>query len=183
MYVTQRVRKMSDPGRCVVISLLVLLAGCATGSLQKRDDMYQMAVAMEKWVIQFPARGFEVQTADHSKPYYFFTNDKSGLAVSFNFDEARRCKDSESCRDYLADRQKATLSYKKNWRMTKIGDVYVSENMNGPIEGMDLRQQHMNAHYVKGWIWIDVHLSKVNYRNSDRQLFVDFVRSIQIRDK
>jgi hypothetical protein len=45
---------------------------------------------------------------------------------------------------------------------------------------LNLRQQHMNAHFVKEGVWIDVHLSKVGYREADRELFLNFVRSIRI---
>ncbi len=125
--------------------------------------------------------GFKVKEADSSRPWYFLINEKTGVNVSFNFERAKDCNSSQSCRDYFGTKRLG-LGHdpnKKNWRMSQVGDVFVSEYMAGPVSGIDLRQQHMNAHYVKQGVWIDVHLSKVRYQEIDRQLFVDFVQSIR----
>jgi len=174
---------MSSSTRCALLGIVVLLAGCANGSLSKRDGMFSIAVPSQSWSLEFPAEELKVETADHSKPYYFFTNPRTGLNISFSFDESKRCveKSSEGCRNFLVRSLKARYPGKKNWQLGKIGDVYVSENMDGPVQGFNFRQQHMNAHYVMDWIWIDLHLSKVEYRDADRDLFLNFVRSIKVK--
>lgn len=165
----------------ILIAIWLLLTACAAGLIERQNDVFRLSIAGENWIIEFPAREFTINIADNSKPYYHFTSDK--LAVSFNFDRTTKCNDSRSCRDYLSSRKQAAYPHKKNWRMSQIDEVFVSEEMDGPQEGFDLRQQHMNAHYVKNGIWIDVHLSKVDYRDSDRELFVKFVRSIRFGEK
>jgi hypothetical protein len=76
---------------------------------------------------------------------------------------------------------KGAYPSKTNWRSSKVGDVYASENLDAPVNGLDLGQQHMNAHIVRDGVWIDVHLSKVRYQEGDRELFLNFVRSIRVR--
>jgi hypothetical protein len=43
--------------------------------------------------------------------------------------------------------------------------------------------KNLRHNFVKDAMWIDVHMSKVNYRDSDRELFTGFVRSIRIGEK
>lgn len=85
-----------------------------------------------------------------------------------------------------------------------IPGVWGYENMDGPVSesdqkqfekmtgvkdstdfpiGLDLKQQHWNAHIVRKGIWLDVHLSKANYQEADRELFINFLRSIVIRSR
>jgi hypothetical protein len=164
-----------------------LLAACAApvskpvSSIQNKGTVYSIAVPTTALALEFPADGFKIAQADDYRPYYFLTNDKTRLNVSFNFEPAAKCGTSEACRDYFAGRTKGAYPNKTNWRSSKVGDVYASENLDGPVNGLDLRQQHMNAHIVRDGVWIDVHLSKVRYQEADRELFLNFVRSIRVR--
>jgi hypothetical protein len=164
-----------------------LLAACAApvskpvSSIQNRGSVYSIAVPSTALALEFPADGFKIAQADDYRPYYFLTNEKTRLNVSFNFEPAAKCTTSEACRDYFAGKTKGAYPNKTNWRSSKVGDVYASENLDGPVNGLDLRQQHMNAHIVRDGVWIDVHLSKVRFQEADRELFLSFVRSIRLR--
>jgi hypothetical protein len=169
----------------LLMILSAVLAACAsaTSSIEKQGPVYRIVVPSTGQVLEFPSEGFKVEMADNSRPYYYVTNAKIGLNLSFNFEPARNCTTSESCRDYFANKLKSSYPNKKDWQTSRIGDVFVSENMDGPVDGFNLRQQHMNAHFVKDGVWIDVHMSKVNYRQTDRELFVNQVRAIRFRPK
>ena len=167
----------------------LLAAGCATpvarpvSSIEIQGSVYSIVVPSTGLVLEFPAEGFKLQQADDRRPYYFLSNEKTKLNVSFNFEPATRCKSSEACRDYFSEKLKVAFPNKKNWRSFKVGEVYAAENLDGPVSGYDLRQQHVNAHIVRDRVWIDVHLSKVRYTEADRELFLSFIRSIRVRQK
>jgi hypothetical protein len=172
-----------------VLAVCALMAGCAApvstpvSSIEQRGPVYSIAVPSTALALEFPAEGFKIQQADDYRPYYFLSNEKTRLNVSFSFEPARKCNSSEACRDYFAERMKGAYPNKKNWHSSKLGEVYASENLDGPQSGLDLKQQHMNAHIVRDGVWIDVHLSKVRFQEGDRELFVNFVRSIRIRPR
>ena len=169
--------------RSLLVGCYLLLSACATSSIEKLGSTYRIVVPASNWVLEFPGEGFKVNTADTSRPYYYLSS--PDINVSFSFDRAIKCTSSESCRDYHANRLKAVYPHprKQGWRMSQVGDVFVSENTDGVIEGFNLRQRHWNAHYVREGIWVDVHLSKTNYRESDRELFVRFIRSVKVKPK
>src|ERR1700682_1791994 len=134
----------------LVIILCALITACATSSIEKQGPAYRITVPTTALVLEFPSDGFKLEQADNSRPYYYLKNDKIGLNVSFNFERAGKCDSSASCRDYLSDKLKTGFPSKKSWRSSQIGDVYVSENMDGPVNGFNLNQKHMNAHFVRG---------------------------------
>jgi hypothetical protein len=176
--------------RCATgLVLCAFVAGCATpggtpvSSIERTGAVYSIAVPATALALQFPAEGFRIEQADDRRPYYFLSNGNTRLNVSFNFERATRCRSSEACRNYFAEKLKAGFPNKKNWRSSQVGEAYASENLDGPVSGVNLRQQHMNAHFVKQGVWIDVHLSKVGYQEADRELFLSFVRSIRFRPK
>ena len=180
-------KKMKKNPWVAVMVLGALLAACAApvskpvSSIQNKGSVYSIAVPSTALALEFPADGFKIAQADDYRPYYFLTNEKTRLNVSFNFEPAAKCTTSEACRDYFAGKTKGAYPNKTNWRSSKVGDVYASENLDGPVNGLDLRQQHMNAHIVRDGVWIDVHLSKVRFQEADRELFLSFVRSIRLR--
>ena len=169
--------------RYLALGCCLALSACATSSIEKQGPAYRIAMPAGKWVLEFPDEGFKINTADTSRPYYFLSSPE--LNVSFSFDRATRCASSEACRDYHAGRLKAAYPHprKQAWRMSQVGEVFVSENTDGPVEGFNLKQRHWNAHYVLDGIWVDVHLSKTDYRESDRELFARFIRSLKLKPK
>jgi hypothetical protein len=168
--------------RAAAVLSCLLVAGCAAAAvstLKKDGSVYRVRIPESGSTIAFPADSFRVEIADDARPYYFLKDEKTGLNVSFNFEPVRKCKTSEECRDYLVAKLR-TVSFKKDWTVSKIDQTPVSEHLDGPVEGLNLRQHHLNAHYIVDGVWIDMHLSKVDYRPADHELFAGFVRSIRI---
>ena len=171
--------------RAIGAAALLFLGGCVTTpltSLEQRQASFVIAFPKAHLSVEFPGSGLDVQQADADRPYYMFSS-KEGLNVSFNFEPAVNCKTSEQCRDLMANEQRAGFPGKKDWQKSAIGEVFVSENTDPPMSGIDLHQRHMNAHFVQNDVWIDVHLSKVDYKDADRELFVRFIEAIRIKSE
>lgn len=164
---------------------LIALMSCvfpATAAAGPSEETYRIAFPVGRSSIEFPLRNLQVQVADTKRPYYMFKDTQSGLNISFNFEPATKCNSGEQCRDYFATRLKKLYPAKTDWNMGQIDDVFISEDMEEfLIKGKSLRIHNMNAHLVKDGVWIDVHLSKVDYEEKDRQLFIDFIRSVAVR--
>ncbi len=152
-------------------------------SLKQIKSRYRITLPTKESFLEFPKGGLHVEMEDNARPYYFLTDKKSGLNVSFNFEPARKCRNSKECRDFLLGRLKSGGSGRSDWQSSKVGDVFVSEYTLGQVKGMDLKQRNMNAHYVVDGVWVDLHLSKVDYSEPDRALFTKFVQSISFGGK
>jgi hypothetical protein len=148
-------------------------------SIGRRGDSYRIALPEGRGALTFPSAGLVIEQEDDARPYYFLVDRKTGLNVSFSFEPARECTTSASCRDEFSARLRKLYPGRRDWRDAKIGDVFISENTDPGAAGIELDQRHVNAHLVVNGVWVDVHLSKVRYREPDRSLFVDFIQSLR----
>jgi hypothetical protein len=149
---------------------------------QSTKSTYRIPFPIGKSLVEFPLGGLRVTKEDKTLPWYFLSDSKSGLNVSFNFDHRKVCDSSESCRDYLANVKVPKTERLDTWRTSQPGEAYLFEHMLGPVQGgFDLRQYHMHANYFRDGVWLDVHLSKVRYEEKDRDIFLEFVKSIEIK--
>lgn len=163
--------------------LCALIAACATPPIEIERHVYSIAVPGTALVLEFPSEGFKLEVADNNPPYFYFSNEKTKLNVSFRFARATECKSSETCRNYFANEFSPADTNRKNWHHSRIGDVYISESMNGSADNSGARQQYMNAHFVKEGMWVNVRLSQTAYAETDREPFVKMIRSIQFWPK
>lgn len=165
------------------VIMCALMAACSTPSIEIERHVYSIAVPGTALVLEFPSRGFRLEVADNNPPYFYFSDEKTKLNVSFSFGRATECNSSETCRDYFANESSPAHASRKNWHHSRIGEIYISESMDGSADNSGARQQYMNAHFVKEGMWINVRLSKTAYVETDRELFVKLVRSIQFWPK
>lgn len=176
---------LTNDGQAAVIhSALTMIGGVEhdrniVSLLSKSGDIYRIAVPLSDRFIQFPVSDYHVEMEDNSRPYYMLTS-RNGVSVSFNFERVHKCNSSEACRDYLRDRMKSGDPAKEQWSSSQLGDVFISEYTIPSLKGIPIRQHNLNAHYIVDDVWIDMHLSKTQYSDSDRKLFADFVRSVAV---
>ena len=140
----------------------------------------RLPVPHEGIAIEFPLAEFELEIADLTVPYFYITNPRTGLNVSFNFEPVVACENSRECRDFLA--QVEGQFWPPGFRRAEIGDVSVAEFVAANGEIGQIKQFTMFAQFVRNGCWVDAHLSKVQYRESDHSLFESFVRSVRLVD-
>lgn len=164
-----------------LIAIPLFFATCAASPLNKQTGFYDMPAPIGSRIIKFPSAGFQVKLAQPSRPYYYYTNERTGMNISFIFDRADRCKSSKACSQFVFNMQKkGGNKLESDWNTFQEGEIFVSEYMIKKVEGVDLMQHNMNVHYVFDGIWLDVHISKARFRESDRKLFLDLIHSIKI---
>ena len=173
-------------GRCRagwLITVCAAVAACATPLIEQQGPVYSIEVPGTTLVFEFPSDGFELEVSDNNPPYYYFTNQRSKLNLSFSFERATKCNSSEACRDYFANEFSKADTSRENWRPARIAEVFVSESQDSSAGSSGEKQQFMNAHFLKDGMWVNVRLSKADYRDGDRELFVKLVRFIQFWPK
>lgn len=71
----------------------------------------------------------------------------------------------------------------QNVRLSEIGDISTLELLVPEFRGAPIRQQNMYAQFVLNGYWVDLHLSKVQYQDQDRELFERMVKSVRFEPK
>jgi hypothetical protein len=176
-------RKMGAPCRWSVLVIAVWLAACGRPVLASLDAVGQghsIAFPSAHARLDFSEPGFDVQIADPHRPFYSFANERTGLDVSFRFDRGAQCTTSYQCRDLAALRWRETNPRAVDMQSGEIEGISYFEYTDARRGGIDLRQRHMSAHFVSAELWVDVRLTKVQYEESDRELFVRAIRAIRL---
>jgi tetratricopeptide (TPR) repeat protein len=106
------------------------------------------------------------------------TDDKDSLNASLYIEPVDKCKTSKECRDMVWKLGNPAWLNPQNVRKSEIGDISILELMVPEYQGQAIRQQNMYAEFVLDGYWVDLHLSKVLYQDSDRALFERIVRSV-----
>ena len=185
---------------CVLALMSAIVAGCSTSagnqtptlpsntqSDQPHDPVYSIPVPHTTLVFEFPSDGFKLEVSDDNPPYYYFINAQAKLSMSFSFEQAIKCRTSESCRDYFVKEFNSTRASKKNWQLSRLGEIFISETSDDPVGDSSTHSsapvQYLNAHFVKDSVWINLRLSKTGYRPSDRAFLLRLIRSIKFWPK
>jgi hypothetical protein len=51
------------------------------------------------------------------------------------------------------------------------------------VQQFTIDQLNLSGHVVSGGYWVDMHISKVQFQDSDKKLFEDFVSSLYLHRK
>ncbi len=165
------------------ICMIFIIACSSSKYLTKQNDRYELTTTHVNWIMSFPRTDLSMELKKSNPQgtavYHMFTNKKTGLNVSFFIEPAIEFEDPVSYRDNYK------LMYENAVNMVKKEFVdYASlEYLVPEFLGRKLNQQHMNAMYVKDDYWIDLHLSKVDFKEGEQNLFYDFINCVKFLPK
>ena len=164
-----------------------LFLSCSSSLIEKSNGNFNLTHAKADWIISFPIQDFTLATEKHSDnektSYYLFEDKKSGLVVSFFVEPIARFNNAKSYRDYSWEKLKPLYPNASNVKKFELKEAAAIEYFIPSLFGREVNQLNMNIHYVKGENWIDIHISKENYKESEIALFTDFYNSFSFIKK
>jgi hypothetical protein len=139
------------------------------------------------WWLTLPAADFEVAQQE-LKPngregYFFLTDEKTNLNVSFFIEPVRNCNDSKACRDMVWKAGNPAWEKPRNIVSSQLGEISYFEFLIPSVRGQPIRQQNMYAEFVVDGFWVDLHISKVLYKPEEHALFEQLVKAIKFEPK
>jgi hypothetical protein len=150
-------------------------------------DRLDFTVSAVPWVLTVPAGDFEVsqsqQSPDGKQGYLLISNQKTGVTASFIIEPAVKCLDSRSCRDFVRTANLSKAPSAQNISSSEVGSVSVFEYLLPAFGSLPVRQQNMYAEYVRDGFWVDLHISKVQYRQEDHKLFEALINAVTFEAK
>ena len=172
---------------CVILLIVQVTTQTTAAIGWKGDKRISFTVPGAPWSLTLPAHDFVVQQ-EKVKPdgrygYFYITDQKRHLNVSFFIEPVDKCKDSKSCRDMVWKAGNPMWENPKNVVLSEIGDISVFEFMLPSLRGVPFQQQNMYAQFVVDDFWVDLHISKVLYKPEERKLFEDLVKAIKFEPK
>ena len=165
--------------------VLVAQGSFAHGSFDEKRIGFTVPNA--PWTMTLPAGNFvieqEQQKPDGSSGYFFLTDDRSHLNVSFYIEPVGSCKNSKACRDVVLKMGNPSWEAPKNLVSSQIGEVSYFEFLIPSFRGQPVQQQNMYAEFVVDSFWVDLHISKILYKREDHELFEQLVKAIKFEPK
>lgn len=134
------------------------------------------------WALQINSPGFEIQSGglrpDGLATKAMAQNNSTGIILSVFIEPAQNDGDNHACRDYYWSGLQKSPATEGNPVFSDKGNMALLKYDIKEFQGVKIDQKHVNAYIVKDNFWIDVHLSKVNYVASDKELFDNVLSSI-----
>ncbi len=176
---------------CLALLAMLIPATPTQAEISEADGLLAISTREVAWVVRFPAQGYTLKVQrdrqDGKGHYYMFTNAKTGLNVSFYLEPAERCTTAEVCRDnYWRNRSPVLADAQLIGRFERNGFAFLEfltmfEAPSPP--GRKVEHHHFSGHFVRDGYWVDMHLSMMPYKPSDRQVFLDFLDAVRIEPK
>jgi hypothetical protein len=135
------------------------------------------------WDLVLPVKGLAVldEQADEKRKSknIMAADEKTGLTVSVFMEPSRKQGDHSTVRDVYWGRAKNSPMKKDNIKLDKVGDYATVDYIVPDIEGQAIQQKNVNVYIAHEGVWIDVHLSKVEFTEKDQPLFNEAVKGIR----
>lgn len=139
------------------------------------------------WALEIDSPGFVVERSERQPNgrQYFLANDPAtGLIFSATLEKGNGPADSKTCPDYLRNRVKSLPAglTATEIRSSQIADFAVIEYLIPTAQKIPVRQKNFVACLTNDDVYIDLHLSKVQFHDSDESLFTDVLKKVRITD-
>jgi hypothetical protein len=167
----------------VIASFLLSIAAAQTVG----SDQIRLTTPGAPWIIVIDGKPLDIHDhkvkPDHKSAYFLMSPDSDGLNISLYIEPVDKCKTAKECRDFVLNTGNPLWGKYQDLAKADIGDFsyfefYRPEVMNQPLKMFD-----MYAQYVSSGYWVDLHLSKVEYKKSDHVLFENLIKSIKFVSK
>jgi hypothetical protein len=110
-------------------------------------------------------------------------DNKNLMTVSLFIEPATKCKSSKECRDMVLKAGNPAWENPQDFVLGETGDVSYFEFFMRNFQGAPVQQQHMYAQFVVDGFWVDLHISKTQYKPEQHVLFLDRVKSVKFEAK
>ncbi len=146
-----------------------------------------LAVPGSSWSLEIGAPGFTLQernfSPDGTAARLSAHNKKRNLILSAFIEKAPRPGDAKECREYYWSKAKESPLKKDDVKMSDAGSAALVEYIVRENTGTEFIQKNINVYFAKDTYWIDVHLSKADFRADEEPILRSIVKEIRFNDK
>jgi hypothetical protein len=166
------------------VLILISIAGPALAPAQGPGDQSSLKISLpgKPWALQIDAKGFTVD-ANETKPdgrrYFRATNKATGIVISATMEQTRETPSIEGCQQSFRDRLSSLSTLKPvDVERGRAGDIATLEFILAEVNGIPIRQKNVFGCLVKENVFVDIHLSKVQFAPRDQSLFTSILGAV-----
>ncbi len=170
------------------VILLIFCTGLLAGNLVIASDSPEkltLSLPGLKWALEIKAPGFVVKkfsiASNGHATYFQASNDKTGVIMSAFLEKTGGPYTPQACRKYYWSRTEKSPFKKTGIKKSESGNMALVEyTISQKYKDMDLTQHNLNAYMAEPGYWIDIHLSKTNFKTGDGKLFRNVLANVSI---
>jgi tetratricopeptide (TPR) repeat protein len=171
-----------------IAAIALLITMCAWAApAQETEPQEKLLINYpgKAWAIAINSPGFVVETREHKpdgREYLVANNATTGVVLSVMLEKGNGPADASSCPDYLQNRVRSLPPdiAVTGVHPSRIGDLAVIEYLIPVAQKIPVRQKNFVACLTHEDVYVDVHLSKVQFRDSDEALFTEALSKVNI---
>jgi len=142
----------------------------------------------KEWGLEFNSKGFNIQDEGSSvlgdSRHVYASNQKSGINISIYLEPAQKENSSIiDCRNFYWNRAQTFPVAKEEVQMKEKDNMAIIEYITPEHEGVKINHKNINAYMVKDNVWIDIHISKVNFKEKELKNLYSLLDSVKFFKK
>jgi len=185
---SEKLFRMKAKMFCRCFLLITIAATFAFDFVAKADTTTNLYLATpgSSWSLEIDTPGFNLEESNFSQDgtaaRLKAVNTNNGVILSVFLEKAQTAGDAKQCREfYWRDAQKSPFK-KDDLKMSETNSVALVEYTVKEYSGMMVNQKNMNAYLSQNGYWVDVHISKVEFKPEDEAMLQSIINSIRFND-
>jgi tetratricopeptide (TPR) repeat protein len=162
----------------VVLSLILLCSWTTSGQDAATPAKFSVWLPALPWALELDAAGFTMQANEIQKDgrrYFLAENPKTRVIVSIFLEASKGPTQPGECKHSLEEKVKQNSSYStgplKGVTYRQSGDMQILEFTMSEVDGMPTNQKNVFGCIPKDDAYVDVHISKIFFKEADRPAF------------
>ena len=173
--------------RTVVFTLSCLLfISHLAYSVESPKEAVVLSLPGLNWILEIEVPDFAVSrqeiSDDRNSARFFARNEKTTVIMSAFIEKTPKAGTSKDARAYYWSNTQQSPVKMDDIKMSEFGDIAILEYIIKEYQGVNINQKHLNAYLAKDNCWIDVHLSKTDFKLQDQVLFETVLKNIKINE-
>lgn len=170
----------------ILTHLFVLVFILSTAGGAAARDKIHLTMPDLDWALEIDCPTFEIQKGDFNPDgpsWRLMAKDqRTEVIMSIFVEPAAGDGDYKACRDYYWPLVESSPVIEENIIFSERGEMAIVEYIIKRFRGLKINQKNFNVYMARDGFWIDIHLSKLYYRESDQRQFEKVLDGIRIID-
>jgi tetratricopeptide (TPR) repeat protein len=178
---------MNEMKRHIILLVILFFVSVPFISEANSQDVLRLILPGKSWALQFDFKDFEIQDQgfmpDFKGRKIQARNASNHLIISAFLVPAKKQISATDYRDTsLDDMRKSSFNLTDIKTYEKDDKAFTEYIIKDVGEAKGLNQKNVFVYLIKDDIWIDLHLSKADFKDKDRSIFDEFISSVKLID-
>lgn len=157
--------------------------GCALSGQASGQNVRRLSLPGKDWALEMSLPGFhvgEIETSPNGEARRFYADIREqGYNFSVAVSPATQEGDSNALRELSVSSLGRSPLKMDGLKQSEYKQLPTIEYIVKEFRGQQVNQKHFNAYIARDGAWIDIHLSKIMFKEGDEKLFYTILDSVK----